>query len=96
LRLFYGMVYGMAKMTHRATYALDEKTVLRVRELAAVWKVSQAEVIRRAVAGANAPEKPDPLRLLDELHRAGGGLSEEEASAYLDEVYADRKKWRGR
>ena len=92
----YGMVYGMAKMNHRTTFSLDERTVLRVRELAAEWNVSQAEVIRRVVAQAGVPEKPDPLQLLDELHRDGEGLSEEQASAYLAEVRADRKKWRGK
>lgn len=92
----YGMVYGMAKMTYRTTFSLDERTVLRVRELAAEWRVSQAEVIRRVVAQAEVPEKPDPLQLLDELHRDGEGLSEEQASAYLAEVRADRKQWRGR
>ncbi len=86
----------MAKMTYRTTFSLDERTVTRVRELAAEWNVSQAEVIRRVVALAEVPEKPDPLQLLAELHRDGEGLSDEEASAYLAEVRADRKAWRGR
>ncbi len=43
------MHYGMATMTHRTTFALDDATVTRIRRLAAQWQVSQAEVIRRVV-----------------------------------------------
>lgn len=39
----------MATMTERATYALDRSTTQAIRELAASWQVSQAEVLRRAV-----------------------------------------------
>jgi hypothetical protein len=85
----------MAKMTHRTTYSLDEKTVLRVRELAAVWKVSQAEVIRRAVAGVEKKARVDVRSLLEQLHRDGNGLSEGAGNAYLAEVYEDRQRWRG-
>ena len=51
----------MATMTHRCTFALDETTANRIRRLATLWDVSQAEVIRRSVATAEPPvEKPDP------------------------------------
>lgn len=39
----------MPRMSIRATYALDEQTDQRIRRLARIWGVSQAEVIRRAV-----------------------------------------------
>lgn len=39
----------MARMSIRATYALDEETDRRIRHLARAWQVSQAEVIRRSV-----------------------------------------------
>lgn len=42
----------MARMSIRATYALDEQTDRRIRHLAAAWRVSQAEVIRRSVKAA--------------------------------------------
>lgn len=42
----------MARMSVRATYALDEQTDRRIRRLAAAWRVSQAEVIRRSVKAA--------------------------------------------
>lgn len=39
----------MARMSIRATYALDELTDQRIKHLAKVWHVSQAEVIRRSI-----------------------------------------------
>lgn len=42
----------MARMSIRATYALDEATDRRIRRLAQTWNVSQAEVIRRSVRTA--------------------------------------------
>lgn len=90
------MLYGMAQMTYRTTFALDQKTATRIRELALEWNVSQAEVIRRAVANAGSPPKPDPVVMLANLHRDGGGLSEESAHEYLHEVRRDRKQWRSR
>ena len=85
-------------MSHRTTFALDEATARRLRKLAALWKVSQAEVVRRAVAQAEADAKqsrPDPVAMLRALHAKGGGLDGKQADAYLAEVRADRKKWRG-
>jgi predicted transcriptional regulator len=43
---------GMQSMTHRTTFALDEATAQRLKRLAARWKVSQAEVVRRSVEQA--------------------------------------------
>lgn len=91
----YGMYAGMAIMTHRTTFALDEATVVRIRRLAAQWKVSQAEVIRRVVADTEATVQPDPRAMLEALHSAGGGLSAAEAAGFLTAVREDRKSWRG-
>jgi len=50
----------MPTMTHGTTFALDEATALRLKRLASRWNVSQAEVVRRAVAqsdqSADAPK----------------------------------------
>lgn len=46
----------MARMNIRATYAIDQETARRVKHLARVWGVSQAEVIRRSVERAAASE----------------------------------------
>jgi hypothetical protein len=50
-------------MTHRATFALDEMTVARIKNLAALWKVSKAEVVRRTVSSAQ-PTMPSSLEVL--------------------------------
>lgn len=42
----------MARMSIRATYALDNQTDRRIKHLAKAWHVSQAEVIRRSVQTA--------------------------------------------
>lgn len=87
----------MATMTHRATFALDQGTTARIKSLAKLWKVSQAEVVRRAVSQAETPAaKSDPIALLQKLHAAGEGLPAKTAKAYLAEVREDRKKWRGK
>ncbi len=91
------MCTGMATMTHRTTFALDEGTMTRIKGLAERWDVSQAEVVRRAVSQAEmAASKPDPVAMLKQLHSAGAGLSASSAEAYLSEVRQDRKTWRGR
>ncbi len=87
----------MNSMIHRTTFALDRETVNRMKRLAALWQVSQAEVVRRAVAGAAAAVKsvrPDPAEALRRLHESGGGLSAEAAERYLAEVREDRRAWR--
>lgn len=90
------MCYGMATMTHRATFALDEGTAARIRSLAKIWNVSQAEVVRRAVSLAEKPaDKADPVALLQKLHASGNGLPAKAAKAYLTEVREERRKWRG-
>ena len=94
------MCNGMRTMTHRTTFALDDATARRLRVLASLWRVSQAEVVRRAVAQADESAadavKTDPIALLEELHTTGQGLAPEVAEAYLTEVREDRKEWRDR
>ena len=88
----------MAKMTWRTTFALDYETIQRLKHLAARWQVSQAEVVRRAVAQAEAqPEAQisDPVAMLRHLQESGQDLDSKKAEAYLAQVYADRKRWRG-
>jgi hypothetical protein len=50
----------MKTMTHRTTFALDSTTALRLRRLAAIWQVSQAEVVRRSVDMADQREQSTP------------------------------------
>jgi predicted transcriptional regulator len=55
----------MAVMTHRTTFSLDAETMRRLKRLAARWQVSQAEVVRRAVAEAET--RPDPQSILEDF-----------------------------
>jgi hypothetical protein len=59
----------MKSMTHRTTFALDQETAKRLKRLA-VWQVSQAEVVRRAVALAEQADasEQDPSARLREIH----------------------------
>ncbi len=87
---------GMAMMTHRTTFALDEETAQRLKRLSAKWNVSQAEVVRRSLKQAETEREPDkdPVEMLRQLHEQGGGLVAEEAASYLSEMREDRKQWR--
>lgn len=84
-------------MTHRTTFALDQETAGRLRRLSVAWQVSQAEVVRRALAMAEiaGPKSRDAASLLRKLHDSGGGLVRESAEEYLSAVRADREQWRG-
>lgn len=50
------MLYGMATMHIRSTFALDEPTSRGLAQLAKKWGVSKSEALRRAVA--RAQEQP--------------------------------------
>lgn len=87
----------MATMTHRTTFALDEETAKRLKRLSKEWKVSQAEVVRRAVQEAERLPEPDAAARAEKYRaflKNGGGLIREEADRYLAEVWEDRKRWR--
>lgn len=70
---------------------------MRLRRLSAAWKVSQAEVVRRALAMAEAsgPRPEDAASLLGRLHSSGEGLARESATQYLSDVRDNRHLWRG-
>lgn len=90
-------VITMPTMTLPPALVLDEATTSRLNRLSALWRVSQAEAVRRAVEEAERrmeSQKPNPADLLRQLHEKGGGLDRDKADGYLAEVYEDRKKWR--
>lgn len=62
-------------MTHRSTYALDRDTVEAIRRLSARWKVSKAEVVRRAIRGLaeQADNASDDLTPADVVALYRGG-----------------------
>ena len=85
-------------MTHRTTFALDRTTADRIDRLATRWKVSKAEVVRRAVANADQKDVPTAeayLQALRTMQAEGRGLVREKAETYIAEVREDRRNWRG-
>ena len=88
---------GMPTMTHRTTFALDATTSQRLKRLAKLWNVSQAEVVRRSVERSERTAQAttrDPVALLRDLHAKGGGIAKAEADRWIAETYEDRKNWR--
>ncbi len=88
---------GMATMTYRTTFALDDRTIGRLKHLAGLWHISQAEVVRRAIALAEEKEKAetDSTALLRSIHNSDRQLAREQAEDYLAELDESRRSWRG-
>ena len=85
----------MAIMTHRTTFALDEPTMARIKNLSSLWKVSQAEVVRRAVSLAQSPTPSySPKIEFENFLSSGNGLDPKIAGLYLEEIKEDRQSWR--
>jgi hypothetical protein len=80
-------------MTHRTSFALDDETIRKMRALARRWRVSQAEVVRRAISEAADRAEEDPIRRLREFH-SRGGLAADVADGYMAEVRGGRAGWR--
>ena len=79
----------------RTSMALDGWTLATLKDLAARWGVSKAEVMRRAVRQAKndadrQAQQPKPLEALDWLQE-GGGLRMQEAEAFREEIQAERQ-----
>ncbi len=87
--------YGMVVMEHRTTFALDEVTIQKMRHLAKNWKVSQAEVVRRAIEQADRQAEREKTQIIDRLaaYHQQGSLSAPQAQAYLEEVAENRAEW---
>ncbi|MCF6334742.1 MAG: hypothetical protein L3J12_03265 [Spirochaetales bacterium] len=85
----------MAIMNKRTTFALDEATILRLRKLAAIWHVSQAEVVRKAIKQAESEIKTETEDKLDSLrqYHKRSNLKINAVNEYLDEVAENRSDW---
>ena len=83
----------MPMVMHRTTFSLDELAVNRLRTLSKRWRVSQAEVVRRALEAAEKlPYEDTALSALEDYHRKGG-LAAERAKSYLEQWSEDRDEW---
>jgi hypothetical protein len=83
-------------MSHRTTFALDDLAIQRLKKLSALLRISQAEVIRRALEKLeNEPgDTPrDPAGALD-IYHAQGGLDRSTAEMMVAEIDESRNYWR--
>ena len=82
---------------YRTTFSFDRTTMFTLKNLAARWRVSQAEVVRRALVFVNQNESLgtalSPLSHLEHYHKTGS-MVREEAELYLQTTRDDRKSWR--
>lgn len=79
----------------RTSFALDSDTADRLRRLSRRWKVSQAEVVRRAVKIAEEHADAEGLSVAERLeaYRAARRVEPREADRYLEQVARDRVEW---
>lgn len=86
---------GMVKMNRRTTFALDEITILRLKKLAAIWHVSQAEVVRKAIEKAESEFTAKNVNKLDQLlqYHDREDINKKNVDLYLDEVAENRSSW---
>jgi hypothetical protein len=82
-------------MERRTSFALDELTIQRMKRLARTWRVSQAEVVRRAIEQALADDERERNALLTRLdaYHQRNGVNAVAADRYLEEVAENRAEW---
>jgi len=83
----------MARISVKATYALDVESVRALEDLARRLEVSKSEALRRAIHAAAAAQAPDGrkgLEALDRLQRAVP-LSPAKAKSWVRDVRAGRR-----
>jgi predicted transcriptional regulator len=84
----------MARTSIKSTYALDVDTIRKLDRVAARWKVSKSEVLRRAidvVAREQAADAPSPVEALDQLQKSIK-LTARQAGKWVLEVRKERAK----
>lgn len=92
----YGMaiLFLMARMTVRSTFALDIDTADSLERLARQWGVSKSEALRRAIAAAAVIEAADPasdaLNALDALQERLA-LDRDKAERWIECIRAERE-----
>jgi len=83
----------MGTMSVRSTYALDTETAGMIRQLAASWGVSQAEVICRSVriaVAAKEPAAPTPAEVVEHYRSHALPRGREETQRLIAELRAQR------
>lgn len=78
--------------SHRTTFSLDAVTVGNMRQLAQIWRTSQAGVIRRALREAADAQRQrlSPAQALAVLRAGAVELDSAQLARWLDEARSDR------
>jgi predicted transcriptional regulator len=82
----------MARTSVKSTYSLDVETIRKLDRIAARWRVSKSEVLRRAievVARDQLEDVPSPLQALDELQKSLK-LTKQQADSWSRQVRTER------
>jgi hypothetical protein len=81
----------MATASIKSTYALDSASVRALDDLAARWRVSKSEALRRAIHGASlSHDAPGAELALDSLQQ-GLGLTAADARRWAARTRAERR-----
>jgi hypothetical protein len=86
----------MSLAKRRTSFALDSETIRLLHLLAERWRVSQAEVVRRAVRSAADADRADSESLSGRLlaYREEGRLRAVTAEEYLLDIDSYRNVWK--
>jgi hypothetical protein len=85
----------MGTMSVRSTYALDAETARLIKQLAATWGVSQAEVIRRSVriaVAAKEPSAPTPAEVVEHYRTHATPRDWKETAQLVADLRAQRQE----
>ena len=86
----------MASTIIRTTYALDEVTVRKLEALAAGWKVSKSEALRRAIRAADLHQGTSARRDALEALQRSLKLTPARADRWAAEIRRERRSDRSR
>lgn len=81
---------SMATPTVKSTYSLDLETIRALERMAARWKVSKSEALRRAIRMAEHEAEEDPLEALDRVQRSLA-LTPERTREWVRAVRTERR-----
>lgn len=85
----------MATMSVRSTYALDAETAQLIKQLAADWEVSRAEVIRRSVRIAARQQEtdiPTPAEVVQHYRHQTPPRTWRETRRLVEQLHAERRE----
>lgn len=82
----------MASTAIKSTYALDVRTMQNLERLAARWRVSKSEVLRRVVNAAAVEEHTVPLTPIEAFHKLKENinLTDEQLQDWARDVKKER------